>query len=126
MFRRKYRKISYFPVPIKEDDNNNKIPYKLKFIDIYRFINSKLSNHVDNLSEINKKECPECKKKCEFIGFKNDILHCKCKECGKRCTKSKNGLVKKFPNTYNFCHGDLNKFALLLRKGIYPYEYMNS
>ena len=115
-----------FSVSIKEYDNNKKITYKLKFIDIYRFINSKLSKHVANLSEINKKECLECKRKYEFIGFKNDRLHCKCKECGKRCTKSKNGLVKKFPNTYKFCDGDLNKFALLLRKGIYPYAYMNS
>ena len=35
-------------------------------------------------------------------------------------------LIKKFPNTYKFSNGDLNKFYLLLRKGIYPYEYMDS
>ena len=27
---------------------------------------------------------------------------------------------------YQFCNGDLNKFVQLLRKGVYPYEYMNS
>ena len=32
--------------------------YKLEFIDSYRFMQSKLSDLVDNLSEINKKECP--------------------------------------------------------------------
>ena len=27
---------------------------------------------------------------------------------------------------YQFCDGDLNKFVLLLRKGVYPDEYMDS
>ena len=34
--------------------------------------------------------------------------------------------MKKFSRTYKFCNGDLNKFILLLRKGVYPYEYMDS
>ena len=35
-------------------------------------------------------------------------------------------MIKNFPTLYKFCNGDLNKFFLLLRKGIYPYEYMES
>ena len=37
-----------------------------------------------------------------------------------------NGLNEKFPNTNRFCNGDINKFVLLLKKGIYPYEYMDN
>ena len=37
-----------------------------------------------------------------------------------------NGLIKKFPSAYQFCNGDLNKCIFLLRKGVYPYKYMNN
>ena len=50
----------------------------------------------------------------------------KCSECKKRQSKPINELIKKFSNTYEFCNGDINKIILLLRKGVYPYEYMNS
>ena len=32
----------------------------------------------------------------------------------------------KFPNTYELCNRDINKFVLLLKKGVYPDEYMDS
>ena len=35
-------------------------------------------------------------------------------------------LIKKFPNTYQLCNNDHNKFELFLRKSVYPYEYMDS
>ena len=63
---------------------------------------------------------------CEFIGFKTGRLNYKCKECKKSNTKLANKSIKNFPTLYKFCNGDLNKFFLLLRKGIYPYEYINS
>ena len=34
--------------------------------------------------------------------------------------------MKKLKNTCSFCNNDLNKFILLLRKGVCPYEYMDS
>ena len=34
-------------------------------------------------------------------------------------------LKRKFKNTYKFSNNDINKFILLLRKGVYPYEYMD-
>ena len=91
---------------------------------------SSLSNLVDNLSGVSDKECNKCRERkkiksdCEFVGFKNGRLNYKSKEYKKSCTKVING--KNFPTLYKFCNGDLNKFFLLLRKGIYPYEYMDS
>ena len=121
-----------FSVPIKEDDNSKKITYKLKFIDSYRFMQSKLSDLVDNLSEIYRKECDKrmkrdgIKSECDFIGLKNNRLNYRCKECKTICYKSIKGLIKKFPRTYQFFNGDPNKFVLLLRKGVYLYEFMDS
>ena len=42
------KKFIIFPVPLKKDDG--KITYKLKFIDSYRFMQTSLSDLVDNLS----------------------------------------------------------------------------
>ena len=35
-------------------------------------------------------------------------------------------LIKRFPSTCEFCNKNLNKFILLLRKGVHPYEYMDN
>ena len=35
-------------------------------------------------------------------------------------------LIKRFANTYEFCNGNLNKFILLLGKGVCPYEYIDN
>ena len=63
---------------------------------------------------------------CDFIGPKNNKLPYKCNECKERQLKPINELIIKFPNIYQFCNGDINKFVLLLKKGVYPYEYMDS
>ena len=34
-------------------------------------------------------------------------------------------LIEKFHNKYQLCNNGFNKFDLLLRKGVYPYEYMD-
>ena len=92
---------------------------------------SKLSDLPDNLSEINNKDCKKCmerkkfRSKCECIRLKDNRLKYKCKECNDISTKSINVLIEKFPRTYKFCNGNLNKFVLLLRKDVYPYEYMD-
>ena len=95
-------------------------------------MSTSLSNLVDNLSEINKEECKACmngeinKSECDFIGYENSNLCFKCKKCDRIWLKPVNELIKKFSSIYQFCNGDLNKFVLLLRKGVYPYEDMDS
>ena len=111
-----------FSAPIyKKNDNDETIIYKLKFIDSFRFMSTSLSSLVDNLSEIHKKECKSCKERkivseCGLIGLKNNELYYKCKKCNNESYESKNRLIQTFPNTYQFCNGDVNKFALLLKK----------
>ena len=63
---------------------------------------------------------------CEFIGFRNGRLDYKSKECKKSYTKLTNESIKDSLTLYKFCNGGLNKFFLPLRKGIYPYEYIDS
>ena len=116
----------------KENDNGKKITYKLKFIDSYRLMSTSLSNLIDNLSGIYYKECKKCMERkkirfnCEFVEFKNDRLNYKCKECKKSYAKLINESIKHFPALYEFCNVDLDKFFLLLKKDISPYEYMDS
>ena len=93
---------------------------------------SKLSDLADNLSEINNKDCKrfmerkKIRSKCEFIWLKDNRLKYKCKECNDTFAKSVDDLIEKFPRTYTFCNGNINKFVLLLRKGVYLYEHMDS
>ena len=48
----------------------------------------------------------------------------KCLPCYKNYSKKLNeeGIIK---NAFKFSNNDINKFILLLRKGVYPYEYMD-
>ena len=47
--------------------------------------------------------------------------------CNKNHKKHFNkDLTERFANTLEFCEGDINKFCLMLRKSVYPYEYMDS
>ena len=55
----------------------------------------------------------------------DDQLIYRCFECKKNYQKDFNeDLINRFAGTYEFCNKDINRFILLLRKGIYPYEYI--
>ena len=124
--------ITFFVLIKKVLDNGKIITYKLKFIVSFRFMSSKLSDLVNNLSEIYSKDCKGCKeekKSNQYVTLQdlkiiNDIIYATTVK--KRRLKPINRLTKKYPNKYEFCNGDINKFNLLLRNGVYPYEYMDS
>ena len=120
-----------FSVPIKKTIENKasiEINYKIKFIGSCRFISSSLPKVVDNLSDgIHNNKCSDCESNLDYIKIKNEKLLLKCFNCNNYYKKKFNkDLIKKFKNTYSFCNNDLNKFILLLRKGVYLYEYMDS
>ena len=127
-----------FSLPIKKEitkknkngnDKITKISYKIKFLDSYRFMSTSLSNLVSNLSEgLHNDRCIDCKYCLDYMTTKNEQLIFRCFRCKKNHEKkiNKEDLIQRFVNICEFCNGDLNKFILLLRKGVYPYEYMDS
>ena len=121
-----------FSVPVKKEIKNKKkiieITYKIKFIDSYRFMSTSLSKLVDNLSEgLHNNRCVDCKSSLDSMITKDEKLIFRCFGCKKNYEKDFNKeLIEIFANIYEFCNGDLNKFILLFRKGVYPYEYMDS
>ena len=96
-------------------------------------MSTSLSELVDNTSGIfNSIECKSCIEKikinseCYFAGLNNNQLIYKCKECKEEWKRPLNKLIESFPSIYQLCNGKLNKFVVLLTKGVYPYEYMDS
>ena len=128
-FEGQFEKYITFPVPIKEElDNGKSIIYKIKFINSIRFMSSSLSNLVDNLSEgLHNDKCIDRKSCLDYMSAKYDQLIFRCFECKKNYQKDFNKeLITRFKNIYELCDKDINKFILLLRKGVYPYEYKDS
>ena len=118
-----------FSVPIKKkiDNKNIDITYKIKFIDSFRFMATSLSKLVENLTDnIHNDKCIKCKSNLCFVRAINEKLIFKCIDCEKEYEKEFNKeLIERFANTYKFCDNDLDKFIMLLRKGVYPYEYID-
>ena len=129
-------KYNLFSVPIEKevikidkDGNENvvTISYKMEFIDSARFMETSLPNLVDNLTEgIHKIKCKDCDCFLEYESIKDNLIKYKCLSYNKDYSnKVDEELKKRLKNTFNFSNNDINKFILLLRKCVYPYEYMD-
>ena len=89
---------------------------------------SKLSSSLaDNLSEgFCNYDCTNCKSFLDYLVFKDGQLTCRCFECKRNYRKDFNkDLIKTFASICEFSDR-VRKIVLLLRKRIYPYEYMDS
>ena len=88
---------------------------------------SSLSSLVDNLAKgIYKIKCKDCDCFLEYESVKDNFIKYKCLSCNRNYSnKIDKELKKRFKNTFKFSDNDINKFILLLRKGVYPYEYMD-
>ena len=118
-----------FSVPIKKriENKNMDITYKVKFIDSFRFMATSLSKLVDNLTEgIHNDKCIKCKSNLCYMEVRDKKLIFRYFDYKKNYRKEINKeLIERFASTYKFCNNDINKFIILLGKGVYPYEYMD-
>ena len=94
------------------------------FDKIYKF-KSKY-RHEDEKCEICGIKYKYCDCFLENSNFKDDLIEYKCLCYNKNYQhKIDQNLRELFFNTNKCSKKDNNKFTLLLRKGIYPYEYMD-
>ena len=62
----------------------------------------------------------------EYTNFKKNLIEYKCLCCNKCCQwKFDEKLKERFLNTYKYSNHNINKFILLLQKGVCSYEYMD-
>ena len=103
------------------------ISYQIKFYVSARSMASSLSNLVDNLAEgIHKIKCKDCNYFREYESFNDNLIKYECLSCDKNYSNKIDGKLKnRFQTTFKFSNNDINYFILLLRKGVYTYEYMD-
>ena len=92
-----------FSVPISTKvDNGKTVTYKLKLIDSFRFMLSKLLDLIDNLSEkIHSAMCTYCKSCLDHMTTKDDKLIFRCFDCKKSYQKGFNkDLTNIFANNF--------------------------
>ena len=85
-----------------------------------------LDSLSSNLVGVSNMKCATCSKDCEFTHIDSDyVAHGKCKNCCSGYSKRKLNRDEIYENFHKMCEDDDEKFRLLLRKGVYPYKYMD-
>ena len=110
---------------MQREFNNKTINCNLRFIDSARFMAASLDAHVNNLSELFNCKCTDKKKQQIKIKCVHKIVCTRCKTCAKKSKQPLKLLKDKFPCTYRLAKNNIDKFLLLLRKGVYPYEHID-
>ena len=121
----KYRKYKTFFISTKKEvikidkDGNESvvtISCKIKFIDSARLTATFLSNFVDNLTGgIHKIKCKDSDYFFKYENVKDSSIKYNCLSCSKNYSNKISEELKR----------ETNKINLLLRKGVYLYEYID-
>ena len=100
-----------------------KISYKMESIDSARFMAGLLSTFIDNLKDgINKIICKNCDFFFEYNRVNDNLKVLINKNYSNNINEK---LKKRFKNTFRFSNNNIDRFILLLRKGVYPCEHMD-
>ena len=99
------------------------ISYKMESIDSARFMAGLLSTFIDNLKDgINKIICKNCHCFFEYNRVNDNLKVLINKNYSNNINEK---LKKRFKNKFKFSNNNIDRFILVLRKGVYPYEHMD-
>ena len=107
---------------VDEDDEPiiKTIKRRIRFVDTNRLLTAPLDTCVNNLSELFECNCKDKKKQAVKLSHNDTDITSKCKTCLKRTNHLIKEMKEKFPCTSKFAKNRIDKFKLLLRKGVYP------
>ena len=114
----------------KVDKNGEKITtiikHKVRFVDTNRLLTNSLDSCVNNLSLLFDCDCKDKSNQDTKLTHNDTYIISKCITCLKRTNHKITELKQKFSATTKLTKNNINKFKLILRKGLYHYEFMDT